>query len=62
MVHGGGSNASESTFPKCPMYGSNHVGSCLICVGACYACGKIGLKISNCPNHAIKGRKGHTQV
>ncbi|XP_055814139.1 uncharacterized protein LOC129883522 [Solanum dulcamara] len=53
-----GCSARGPTFPKCTECGRNHEGKCLFGSGACFGCGKIGYKISECPN---KGREGHHQ-
>lgn len=38
------------TNPKCARCGKNHVGSCLKDLGACYGCGNIGYKLTECLN------------
>ncbi|XP_055826368.1 uncharacterized protein LOC129894738 [Solanum dulcamara] len=55
MARGG---VSGSTLSECTKYGRNHEGKYLVGIGACFSCGKMGHKISECPK---KGREEHPQ-
>ncbi|XP_055835162.1 uncharacterized protein LOC129903640 [Solanum dulcamara] len=60
-IQGEGVNSSSPSFPKYAKCGKNHGGKCLLGMGACYGCGKMGHKQFDFPYVSNKGVEGCPQ-
>ncbi|XP_015077517.1 uncharacterized protein LOC107021382 [Solanum pennellii] len=60
-VPGGRRGNSLSEKPTCTKSGKKHIGECLVRTGNCFACGKNGNKVRDCPVFKDTGRESNKE-